>query len=247
VAHREAEPLTGTGDEPTRDGDGTRAQDWAQGDGSARDRAWLADWRRQVAALYAEVRALAATDPSVAHRHWREVRERLYRDHPQSPVPSADRAAFRALHFDHDPAMRFTVLLEPAPPPLPGAFALELPNSGADTLSFSRVGRVTIPFDGPRALSVFWMAGYSGGLFIPFRDATNGTETYGAGRYLVDSAKSADLGGDPDAGTLVLDFNFAFQPSCAFDPRWACPLAPPENRLDLAIRAGERLPQERAA
>ena len=144
--------------------------------------------------------------------------------------------------------MRFTVLLEPAPSPQPGAFALELPNSGADTLSFSRVGRVTIPFaDGPRGLSVFWMAGYSGGLFIPFRDATNGTETYGAGRYLVDSAKSADLGGDPEAGALVLDFNFAFQPSCAFDPRWACPLAPPENRLDLAIRAGERLHEERPA
>ena len=85
------------------------------------------------------------------------------------------------------------------------------------------------------------MAGYAGGLFIPFRDGTNGTETYGAGRYLVDGAKSADLGGDPAAGTLTIDFNFAFQPSCAFDPRWACPLAPPENRLDIAVRAGERL------
>ena len=85
------------------------------------------------------------------------------------------------------------------------------------------------------------MAGYAGGLFIPFRDATNGTETYGAGRYLVDAAKSADLGGDPATGTLILDFNFAFQPSCAFDPRWACPLAPPENRLEIPIRAGERL------
>ncbi len=229
-------------------GDGVgQGEAWAQGDGSAWDRSWLADWRCQVAALYAEVRALAATDPSVAHRHWRDVRERLYRDHQQSPVPSAARAAFRAAHFDYDPTLRFDVLLEPAPPPQPGALALELPNSGADSLSFSRVGRVTIPFaDGPRKLSVFWMAGYSGGLFIPFRDATNGTETYGAGRYLVDSAKSADLGGDPEAATLLLDFNFAFQPSCAFDPRWACPLAPPENRLDLAIRAGERLREEPA-
>ena len=87
------------------------------------------------------------------------------------------------------------------------------------------------------------MAGYAGGLFIPFRDATNGSETYGAGRYLVDGAKSADLGGDPAQGTIIIDFNFAFQPSCAFDPRWACPLAPPENRLDLAIRAGERSPE----
>lgn len=215
---------------------------WSQGDGSPTDRAWLADWRRQVAALYAEVRAMASTDPAVALAHWRAVRERLYREHPQSPVPAEARAAFRAVHFGHDPSLRFEVVVEPAPPPAPGAFALELPNSGADTLSFSRVGRIAIPFpSGPRTLSVFWMAGYAGGLFIPFRDGTNGQETYGAGRYLVDGAKSADLGGNPDGNTLIVDFNFAFQPSCAFDPRWACPLAPPENRLDIPIRAGERL------
>jgi hypothetical protein len=213
-----------------------------RGDGSAADRSWLADWRRQLAALYAEVRALAVTDPSVAHRHWREVRERLFREHPQSPVPRAARERFVAHHFDYDPALRFSLVLEAAPPQAPGALALQLPNSGADSLSFSRLGRVEVPFeDRRRTLSVFWMAGYAGGLFVPFRDATNGSETYGAGRYLVDAAKSADLGGDPAAGTLILDFNFSFQPSCAFDPRWACPLAPPENRLDLAIRAGERL------
>jgi uncharacterized protein (DUF1684 family) len=85
------------------------------------------------------------------------------------------------------------------------------------------------------------MSGYAGGLFIPFRDATNGSETYGAGRYLIDGAKSADLGGDATRGALILDFNFAFHPSCAFDPKWACPLAPPANRLDIPIRAGERL------
>ena len=101
---------------------------------------------------------------------------------------------------------------------------------------------MSLPFaDGPRSLSVFWMAGYAGGLFIPFRDATNGTETYGAGRYLLDAAKSADLGPGAAPGSIVLDFNFAFQPSCAFDPIWACPLAPPENRLDLRIEAGERI------
>jgi uncharacterized protein len=185
---------------------------------------------------------MSATDPGTALAHWRAAREQLYREHPQSPVPVADRPAFRARHFDHDPSMRFDVVLTPAPPPAPGAFALALPNSGPDTLSFSRLGSVDVPFpDGARSLSVFWMAGYAGGLFLPFRDATNGTETYGAGRYLVDAAKSADLGGDPAAGTLTLDFNFAIQPSCAFDPRWACPLAPPENRLDREIRAGERL------
>ncbi len=215
---------------------------WTQGDGSASDRAWLADWRRQVATLYAEVRGMAATDPGGALAHWRAVRERLYREHPQSPVPVDARETFEAHHFEHDPSLRFEVTIEPAPPPEPGAFALELPNSGAETLSFSRIGRLEIPFAaGSRTLAVFWMAGYAGGLFIPFRDATNGTETYAAGRYLVDAAKSADLGGDPAAGTLMIDFNFAVQPSCAFDPKWACPLAPPENRLDIPIRAGERL------
>lgn len=216
--------------------------DWSQGDGSTTDRLWLDDWRRSIAALYADVRAMSKTDPGAALSHWRAVRERLFREHPQSPVSPDARTGFEARHFDPDPRLRFEVPLEPVPPPAPGAFALELPNSGADTLSFSRVGAVTLPLpDGTRTLSVFWMAGYSGGLFIPFWDATNGTETYGAGRYLVDGAKSADLGGDPATGTLILDFNFAFQPSCAFDPRWACPLAPPENRLDVAIRAGERL------
>ena len=184
---------------------------------------------------------MAATDPGVALAHWRVTREWLFREHPQSPVPVAERASFRAHHYDHDPSLRFAVTVEEVPPPDPAAPTMTLPSSGADTLSFSRIGTVRLPFpDGERQLSVFWMAGYAGGLFIPFRDATNGAETYAAGRYLVDAAKSADLGMTDD-GRLILDFNFATQPSCAFDPRWACPLAPLENRLDIAIRAGERL------
>lgn len=151
------------------------------------------------------------------------------------------RRAFQAAHFEHDPNLRFNVVVEPAPPAALGAFALELPDSGPGSLAFSRIGRIAIPFpEGTHSLAVFWMAGYAGGLFIPFRDATNGSETYDAGRYLVDAAKGADLGGDPASSTIIVDFNFAFQPSCAFDARWACPLAPPENHLDLPIRAGER-------
>jgi uncharacterized protein (DUF1684 family) len=75
---------------------------------------------------------------------------------------------------------------------------------------------------------------------VPFRDGTSGKETYGAGRYLLDTIKSADFGSDAAAGTVVLDFNYAYHPSCAYDPRWVCPLAPPENRLTLPIRAGEQ-------
>jgi hypothetical protein len=202
----------------------------------------LADWRRRVGELYTDVRRAARDDPAAAWKHWVRAREALFREHPQSPVPAAVRSSFGARHWPYDPAVRFEVEVQPAPPVAPGALPLELPNSGADVLAFSRIGTVEVPFaGGPRRLSLFWMAGYAGGLFLPFRDATNGAETYGAGRYLLDSAKSADLGGDPERGTLVLDFNFAFHPSCAFDPKWACPLAPPENRLDLAVRAGERL------
>jgi uncharacterized protein len=209
---------------------------------TAPDRLLLADWRRRVADVYAEVRLASARDPEAAWRDWASARELLFRDHPQSPVSAAARASFKAQRWPYDPGLRFEAAVEPAPPPAPGALALALPNSGQDSLSFERMGSVEIPFaQGARRLSLFWMAGYAGGLFLPFRDATNGAETYGAGRYLIDAAKSADLGGDADGGTLVLDFNFAYQPSCAFDPKWACPLAPPENRLDIPIRAGERL------
>ena len=214
----------------------------------------LADWRRRIADLYAEVRVLSATDVPAALELWRTTRERLFREHPQSPVPLDLRLAFRARHFPADPSLRFEVAVAPDDaPPVPAAggptglaglagLAMELPVSAGGTMSFSRIGHVEVPFAaGPRRLGVYWMAGYAGGIFLPFRDATSGNETYAAGRYLLDSAKSADLGGDAERGTLILDFNFAFQPSCAFDPKWACPLAPPENRLDIAIRAGERL------
>jgi uncharacterized protein (DUF1684 family) len=223
------------------------------------DRLTLADWRRRVAELYADVRRLAADDPATAWEHWRVTRETLFREHPQSPVPASARSAFVASHWPYDARLRFEVVVEvepedsthparsplaPAESPAPGGRGaiLALPNSGEESLGFSRVGSVTIPFpDRPRTLAMFWLSGYAGGLFLPFRDGTSGHETYAAGRYLVDAAKSADLGGDSGRGTVILDFNFAYQPSCAWDPRWACPLAPPENRLDLRIEAGERL------
>jgi uncharacterized protein (DUF1684 family) len=209
------------------------------------DRLWLADWRRLVAELYAEVRATAAADPAAAWALWRAGREALFRDHPQSPVPAGERLAFRARHWPYDPALRFLVTLEPpveAPPAAATNALLTLPNSGSESPAFRRAGILTLPLPaGTRRLAVYWMEGYAGGLFLPFRDATNGDTTYGAGRYVLDTAKGADLGGDPAAGTLVVDLNFAYHPSCAFDPRWACPLAPPENRLDVAIEAGERL------
>lgn len=208
---------------------------------SPTDRLWLADWRRRIAELYAAVREIAASDPTAAWTAWRTEREALFRGHPQSPVPVPERATFRARHWAYDDRLRFALRVDLAPSPADGR-PLALPNSGADALSFRVSGRLTLPFpDRPRPLELYWIEGYAGGLFLPFRDATNGIETSGAGRYLLDTAKGADLGGDPEAGSLVVDLNFAFHPSCAFDPAWACPLAPPANRLDLRVQAGERL------
>ncbi|MDH5246403.1 MAG: DUF1684 domain-containing protein, partial [Betaproteobacteria bacterium] len=81
--------------------------------------------------------------------------------------------------------------------------------------------------------------------WLPFSDATGGSETYGGGRYLYDTIKGADLGIDGSA--IVLDFNFAYNPSCAYDARWSCPLSPSENRLPYAVPAGERMPFGRDA
>ena len=201
----------------------------------------LADWRRRIAELYAEVRRMASADPPAAHACWRTERERLYREHPQSPVPVERRAAFRASHFPHDPALRFELPLLAAEAAHAGR-RVSLPSSVGSSPPYDRIGHVEVPFpDGTRRLAVFWLREYAGGLFLPFADATSGRETYGGGRYLLDGAKGADLGGDPGRGTLVVDFNFAYQPSCAFDPRWSCPLARAGNRLDVEVRAGERI------
>jgi uncharacterized protein len=115
--------------------------------------------------------------------------------------------------------------------------------STSDEMAFSRIGRLELSYRGePLQLGAYWIQGYAGGLFVPFRDETSGRESYGGGRYLLDTIKSADLGSDADQATVVLDFNYAYNPSCAYDPHWTCPLAPPENWLPIPIRAGERAP-----
>jgi uncharacterized protein (DUF1684 family) len=108
----------------------------------------------------------------------------------------------------------------------------------AESFPLRPIGVVRLPFG---TLQVLWIDVYGGGVFLPVRDATAGEETYGAGRYLLDTVKGADLGGDADE--LVVDFNYAYHPSCTYDPRWSCPLAPLANRLSVPVRAGERLPR----
>ncbi len=193
----------------------------------------LLDWRRRIGDLYAEVRGEA--HPEVAWRRWRDVRAELFADHPQSPYGPARGPATVPRLYPYDPRLRTVGVVETAQ-----QGRLELPGSAGSTHGATHIGRVGFELDGQAlALGVYWLDGYAGGLFLPFRDATAGQETYEAGRYLLDTAKSADLGGEGDR--LVLDFNFAFHPSCAHDPRWACPLTPAENLLDVPIRGGERL------
>ena len=192
----------------------------------------LLDWRRRVADLYVDVRRTLKTDPARAHRAWRVARDDLFRSHPQSPLPVEERASFKGLpFFEYDPRFAFRAKIRDLP-----VERYEVPSSTGDNIPFVRIGAVDLVWG---SLEVFWLDAYSGGVFLPFRDATAGKTTYGGGRYLLDTAKSADLGAVGDE--LVLDFNFAYHPSCRFDPKWVCPLAPLSNRLAVAIEAGERM------
>ena len=192
----------------------------------------LFDWRRRVVDLYAEVRRLARTDPREAHRYWRATRDELFATHPQSPI--ADTAAFTGIPvWDYDPALRLTARLERYDDV---EHTLVRSSTGQD-MPLVRFGYLDLPLG---RLDAFWINVYGGGVFVPFTDATSGTETYGAGRYLLDTAKSADLGSTA-SGELVLDFNFAYHPSCFYDSRWSFPLAPPQNVLGVPVRAGERM------
>jgi uncharacterized protein (DUF1684 family) len=195
----------------------------------------LLDWKRRIFSLYSEVRS--GDDPSAAWSRWRSVRDELFASHPCSPLLPEDRPGFEGLpYFEYDPAGRVLARVEDAEPR-----TYEIATSSDGSYSFTRFGALQFELGGePCELEVYWLEGYGGGIFLPFRDATGGTQTYGAGRYLFDTVKGADLGADGDR--LVCDFNFAYNPSCSYDPRWVCPLAPPPNRLTVPVRAGERVP-----
>lgn len=194
----------------------------------------LLDWRRSVGELYAEIRG--TSNKHAAWLRWRAVRTRLFREHPQSPIPFSQRHEYSGPHlYDYDPALSVAATVEAVE-----VRRFELPATNVNVMAFSRFGVARFALAGVElSLELYWLEGYGGGLFVPFADATSGAETYGAGRYLLDTVKGADLGQQDDL--LLLDFNFAYQPSCSYDPRWICPLAPPANRLSVPVRAGERL------
>lgn len=183
--------------------------------------------------MYREVRE--APDPEAAWWRWRGLRDDLFRNHTKSPIPAEDRDGFGGLsYFHYDPAARVIATLEPA------ESATWSFDASEGTLVLDCAGRASFELFGrTQSLSLYWFRSYGGGLFLSFRDGTSGRSTYGGCRYLLDTVKGADLGSE--AAGLVLDFNFAYQPSCSYDPRWVCPLAPPANCLSLDVKAGERL------
>jgi uncharacterized protein (DUF1684 family) len=195
----------------------------------------LLDWRRRVAALYGEIRR--TPDPRVAHETWRAGRDDLFTHHPDSPLLPEDRVGFSGLPVAaYDPRFRFEAEVDTDVEP----HRMEVPTGTDGVVPFERFGVVHLP--GLGDLDAWWLGSYGGGLFVPVKDALAGHGTYGGGRYVLDTVKGADLGGEigPDGrGTLVVDLNFAYNPSCAYDPAWACPLAPPGNVLAAEIRAGE--------
>ena len=175
----------------------------------------LLGWRRSVAQLYARVRA--DPDPQHGHSVWRAGRDQLFAAHPDSPLSATARASFTGLPVaPYDPALRFVPRVEPAEPA-----HLDVPTGTDGIAPFDRIGVVRLPELG--TLDVWWLGSYGGGVFVPFRDRSAGKTSYGGGRYLLDTAKGADLGGDE--GCVVVDLNFAYNPSCAYDPAWTCPLA----------------------
>ena len=197
------------------------------------DELTLLDWKRRIFELYESIRK--NPEPERAWARWRDVRDELFRSHPQTPLPPEQRTTFDGVaYFDYDPALRVLGFVEPA-----AHEQREIATSGERPYSFTRFACTQFELAGAeQALDLYWLDGYGGGLYLSFADATSGTETYGAGRYLLDTVKGSDLG--ERNGKLVLDFNFAYNPSCSYDPRWVCPLAPPGNRLAVPVRGGER-------
>ena len=192
------------------------------------------DWRRRVFALYAAVRA--ESEPASGHDLWRRGRDQLFAEHPASPLLPEQRDGFRGLTVaPYDPAWRFQLEVRPA-----AATQWEVQTGTDGVVPFERLGVVSLP--GVGDVDVWRLTSYGGGVFLPLRDAGCGRPGggYAGGRYVLDTVKGADLG--CDGGHLVIDLNFAYAPSCAYDSAWACPLAPAGNRVDVSVPVGELQP-----
>jgi hypothetical protein len=170
----------------------------------------------------------------------RAAKDAFFRSSGHSPIPAHQRTGFAGLaYYAVDPALRFEDLhLQPYEGDASAEFMIA--TSDNNPRPALRLGSLLFRIKNePRSLVAYALGAANGSLFVPFLDATSGSETYGAGRYL-------DL--EPEAdGTYVLDFNAAYHPFCAYSPHFSCPLTPAENRLPERIAAGERLDGQRLA
>jgi uncharacterized protein (DUF1684 family) len=204
----------------------------------------LFDFRQRVAALYRDRNeALANGVPPVqVWQHFRAGRDEIFAHHPQSALDQEQRRVFRGLEYfpyNTDACVDGTVTADVE------SERSIIGTSGAESMPMNRVGRVRFVLGGQTCvLTLYWIEVYGGGLFLPFRDRTSPGDTYGGGRYLIDTVKGSDfphLSRAGDEARVRLDFNYAYNPSCAYHYQWACPLAPPENHLSVEVRAGERI------
>lgn len=202
----------------------------------------LYDYRGNVAEMYRMRRqaTLAGEDAATVLQRFREAREKLFASHPQSALDEEQKRNFQELHyFPYNPTMCIVADIDTDVEQK----RLTVVMNAEESMTMTTVGRLHFNIEGQEvALSLYWLNIYGGGLFLPFRDTTSPAMSYGGGRYLFDTIKGSDFLPAPGAlgkDRILLDFNYAYNPSCAYNDRWVCPLAPVENRLNVAIRAGE--------
>lgn len=164
---------------------------------------------------------------------FRERRDQFFRRHDSSPLTDVQREAFDGLdYYAENPDLRLTLEIDDTGDGV--GETIQVGTLNGEVKEYIRAGRISFDVDGdPVTLSVFKDAA-RGRYFLPFRDGTAGAETYAVGRYLDPKAR-------PD-GRLVVDFNLAYNPYCAYNTGWACPIPPFENITKALIRAGERVP-----
>ncbi|HEV2653618.1 MAG TPA: DUF1684 domain-containing protein [Ktedonobacteraceae bacterium] len=200
----------------------------------------LYDYRCRVAAIYRERKCalVAGEDAATVLQRFREQRDELFAHHPQSAFDEEQRATFGGLrYFPYNPAGCCEATLDTDVEHAQHNITM----NASETMKMTTVGHLHFMLgDRTVTLALYWLDVYGGGLFLPFRDATSPAQSYGGGRYLFDTMKGSDFLLAPNnESRIVLDFNYAYNPSCAYNYRWTCPLAPTENRLAVSIAAGE--------
>jgi uncharacterized protein (DUF1684 family) len=171
---------------------------------------------------------LAAGESMGSLEEFRKQKDAFFQSDPRSPLTPSQRQSFKGLrYFPENPDLRLVVALEPFEP----IETIRMQTSTGDVQEYERLGRFRFDVGGQEAWLTLYRNEY--GAFLPFADSLAGSETYGAGRYLEPEAL--------DDGRYEVDFNLAYNPYCAYNENWSCPLTPPENRIRVPIRAGEKV------